>query len=731
MVMRNLTALSVLVLALAYGAAAQAQQEPAGQGEAQSPPAPLAQGTELDEVVVTATRSPRPVAAIPGTVMVIGQDRIREQLQLSSNPADLLGKYVPGFNISNESVSGASETLRGRSVLVLVDGVPRNTPLRDVSRIMSLIDLNTIERIEVVKGSTSIYGAGATGGIVNFITKEAAADPLQVTTSASVTAFTADVGDSLAPEAFASASGDVGLFDYYLGAGGRWSQDAYDGNGDLLPSDPFLGQGGLDNAEEGDLTGKIGRTFGAQRVELSGEWTYFDQDPEYFTDYTSDPVRPDTSAPYTGKSIRENSKYARASYTHSEFLLGALESEFYYNDIDKRFPFTDASLINPLVLYSGNPLSPTSPDNQTELFAEQVGGRFSITTPLDVIQDSLALTWGFDYEHDKTEQEFVNGEEAIAPMIQDSYAVFGQLEYSPLEWLLLRGGVRQEWFNLDVDSFTRPAYYFAPLNAVVPARPVTSGKFDYNETVFNLGGVVFLSDEMEVFGGFSQGFALPDVGAFTRRAGIDDPFGTGPISLGSVVPQAQIVNTYELGFRGSWERFQGSFSGFASTSDEGTNFDTSTGRVVQQKELIYGVEATGEVEVTDDLALGAVAAYIEGRRDTDGDDDLDAWLPNNRIGAPFRMTLYSDYTTPFDLRLLFESVFWSGRDRDDGEQQVELKRAVLFNVAGSYPLLGGEVAVGIDNLLDKSYDNPTATSVRNAPVRGYGRTVRIGYSITF
>jgi iron complex outermembrane recepter protein len=105
--------------------------------------------------------------------------------------------------------------------------VPRNTPLRDVSRIISLIDLNSIERIEIVNGPSSIYGAGATGGIVNFITKKGGDEPLQVTTSVNVTAFTADVEDSLAPELAGSASGNVGLFDYYVGSRGRWSENAY------------------------------------------------------------------------------------------------------------------------------------------------------------------------------------------------------------------------------------------------------------------------------------------------------------------------------------------------------------------------------------------------------------------------------------------------------------------------------------------------------------------------
>jgi iron complex outermembrane recepter protein len=542
--MRKGAAGTAFALVFAHAAAAQAPQEsPATFSE----PDPIVEdatssATSLDQMVVSATRTPRPIAAIPGSVMVIDQQQIREQLWLSSDPADLLAKYVPGFSVSNQNISGASETLRGRSVLVLVDGVPRNTPLRDVSRIISLIDLNSIERIEVVNGPSSIYGAGATGGIVNFITKEAGDDPLQVTTSANVTAFTGDVEDSLAPEVAGSASGNVGLFDYYLGSRGRLSENAYDGSGKLLPSDPYLGQGGLDNADEANVGAKIGRSFGDQRIELSGEWTYFDQKPKYFTDYTTDPVRPDTSDRYTGESILKDSKYTRATYTHDGFTLGPLQTELYYNNVDKRFPFTEASAINPLVLYSDNPLSPTSPDNQTELFAGQWGSRTTVTTPIPFIHDSLALTWGFDFDHDRTKQQFVDGEDAIAPMTQDSYAVFGQLEVSPLEWFLVRGGVRQEWVDLKLDPFTRPAYFFEPLNAVISAREVSSGKFHYDQTVFNLGTVFFLSDELELFGGFEQGFAVPEVGAFTRRAGIDDPFGTGEIDITSVVPKTQVVS---------------------------------------------------------------------------------------------------------------------------------------------------------------------------------------------
>lgn len=685
----------------------------------------------LEDVVVTATRSARPVSSIPGSVQVVTRKEIEDQLSLSSNPADLLAKYVPGYSANNENISGASENFRGRNVQVLVDGVPRNTPLRDVSRIISLIDLHQVERIEIIGGATSIYGNGATGGIVNFITKAGGTDPISLTLAADVTAFTADLEDSLAPEIYGALRGDTGLIDYYVGARGRWTEDTYDGDGDLLPADPFLGQGGLSDATFGNLLANVGADFGDQRLSFGAEIVRLDQNPDFFTDYESDPVSPDFDAPYEGKSVRENSVYLRADYTHRAFLLGVLDAEMFYNDIEKRFAFAPVSIANPLVLFSGNPLAPVAEDGQTELDAKQWGTRVTVSTPLDRLLDGLSLTWGADYLHDETEQDFVNGVTAIAPMEQDSYAVFAQMELSPFDWLLLRGGVRHERFDLALDAFARPAYFYGLFNAVLPERPVSDGDFDYKETVFNLGAVVFLTDEIEVFGGFSQGFALPDVGAFTRRAGIEDPFGTGVLGISGVVPEAQVVNNYELGVRGGLGRLDGAVSGFISTSDEGTNFNPLTERIVQQEEIVYGVEATAQAQVSDPLTLGTVLAYIEGKRDTDGDGDIDDYLPNNRIGSPFRATLYADYTTPFGLDLLAESVYWSGRERFDGDVEVELKDALLFNLAGEYPIAGATLRFGIDNLFDADYENPTASSVRNRPVNGFGRVIRIGFTRSF
>lgn len=683
--------------------------------------------------VTTATRAPRPASAIPGSVIVIDRAQIEQQLAISKDATDLLAKYVPGYAGSNQSISGASETFRGRSVQVLVDGASRNTPLRDVSRIIALIDLNQIERIEVVNGASSMYGNGATGGIVNFITKEAGDGAPTVGVSAGLRAFTADIDDSLAPEVSVSLSGDAEYFDYFASLSGELANELYDGGGARVPDDPLIGQGAFGNSETYNGFVKLGRSFGPRRIEATAELTRFDQEPDYFTDYATDPVSVDFGNPYTGRNIYEDSNYQTIEFTDESFVLGDLSIKAFRNDIEKRFSDVPLSPANFAVYYSGDPGDPISDDGQTRFDVEQVGLRATVDSKLDQIYEGLTLTWGFDFTHDETTQEFMDGVDAIAPMTQNSYAGFVQAEIAPVDWLLLRGGLRYERFDLEIDDFTRPAYVFlldpvTMTTALLPEVDVIGADVTYDELVFNIGAVVFLSDEVEVFGAFSQGYSLPDVGGFTRRAGLGL---SGTVDFSDIGPEAVLVDNYEVGIRGSWDRFRGSLSGFISESELGTNFDVTTNEVSQQEEMIYGIEAIAEADVTGALTLGGIFSYTEGKRDTDEDGDLDAYLPNNRIGPPLRVTGYVNYAFDFDLDVRLEAVYSGSRNRDDGVQKVKLDDALTFNLAAEYPLLGGKLSFGVENLLDAEYENPTASATRNIPVNGFGRVVALRYSRVF
>lgn len=729
--LRPLLAVSLVFVS---GLAFQALAQDSGKIQAEEPQVEEPQVEELDPVIVTATRAPRPVATIPGSVIIIEKEEIEKELAFSSDLTNVISKRVPGFSTSNQTISGASETFRGRRVQVLVDGVARSTPLRDSSRLLSVIDINQVERIEIVNGASGIYGDGATGGIINIITKDAQPSPINVEASIGTRAFTEDVADSLAPEASVTASGDLGIFDYVATFSGRMVNDTFDGAGNRLPDDPLIGQGAFANSETYSGKVKFGASFEKRRFEITADVVQLDQEPDFYADYDTDPVSVDFNDSYEAESIREDTNSQALEYSEQEFPLGNLSIRAYRNDIEKRFADARLSPANFAVLFSGDLADPISEDGQTTLESLQYGVRSTVDTRVkDFVQNfpiDLNFTWGFDYGHSTTKQEFQNGVETIAPMTLDSYAGFLQAEVSPIPEFLLRGGVRYERFDLEVDTFTRPSYYVLLGGAEfpIPEVRVLGDEFTFDEFVFNLGAVVFATDELELFAGYSRGYSLPDVGSFTRRAAEG---ATGAVDFADIGPEAQTVDNVEAGLRFDREPFRLALSGFFSWSDLGTNFDASTNEVVQQKEEVYGIEAVGEVDILQELTFGTVFAWREGRRDTDGNGSLDANLPNNRIGAPFRVTSYVDYATPFDLRLRLEALFTSGRNQFDGVQKVELDPTYTFNVGAAYPVFGGLLRFGVENLLDRAQENPTATSTRNLAVNAFGRTVSLTFSRRF
>lgn len=124
----------------------------------------------LDEVVVTATRAPTPITAIPSTVRVIDREALQTQLAVSPSLLDSLSFSIPSFAPGRQKMTSTGESLRGRTPLYLVDGIPQSTPLRDGKRSGFTIDPAFVDRIEVIYGANAIQGVGATGGVINYVT---------------------------------------------------------------------------------------------------------------------------------------------------------------------------------------------------------------------------------------------------------------------------------------------------------------------------------------------------------------------------------------------------------------------------------------------------------------------------------------------------------------------------------------------------------------------------------
>jgi vitamin B12 transporter len=132
--------------------------------------------TELktSEVFVTATRTPIPKKNVIADTTTINEEEIERAG--SSSLTDLLQRQ-PGIEIYNSGGQGKVSSLHIRGsesdhVVVLIDGLRVNQVTSGLTAFEN-IPLSQIEKIEIVRGaSSSLYGAGAIGGVIQIFTKK-------------------------------------------------------------------------------------------------------------------------------------------------------------------------------------------------------------------------------------------------------------------------------------------------------------------------------------------------------------------------------------------------------------------------------------------------------------------------------------------------------------------------------------------------------------------------------
>ncbi|MBZ0180977.1 MAG: TonB-dependent receptor [Melioribacteraceae bacterium] len=126
----------------------------------------------LNDIIVSSDRNEHFVKNSVYSVNVISDELIEEK---SFNTVSDALSNEAGISLMRDGIWGTEINIRGLSkenVVALIDG-NRVSTSTDVSARLSMIDMNDIDRVEVIKGaSSSIYGSGATGGVINIVTKE-------------------------------------------------------------------------------------------------------------------------------------------------------------------------------------------------------------------------------------------------------------------------------------------------------------------------------------------------------------------------------------------------------------------------------------------------------------------------------------------------------------------------------------------------------------------------------
>lgn len=135
---------------------------------------------QLDRITVTATRTRRAIKDVPNTVSVI--DRAQMDRELVRDLKDLV-RYEPGVSVSSGYGRFGLGDIRirglgGNRVRIETDGIAVSDSFAigsfsDANR--NFVDLDTLKRVEIVHGPAgSLYGSGALGGVVAFVTKDPA-----------------------------------------------------------------------------------------------------------------------------------------------------------------------------------------------------------------------------------------------------------------------------------------------------------------------------------------------------------------------------------------------------------------------------------------------------------------------------------------------------------------------------------------------------------------------------
>jgi len=135
-----------------------------------------AEEEELEEIVISTTRSSRTIANIPTRIEVIAGEELDEKANMKPGDIRMVLNESTGIQTQQTSATSANASIRiqgldGRYTQILKDGFPLYSGAASGLGLLQTPPLD-LKQVEVIKGSAStLYGGGAIAGLVNLISK--------------------------------------------------------------------------------------------------------------------------------------------------------------------------------------------------------------------------------------------------------------------------------------------------------------------------------------------------------------------------------------------------------------------------------------------------------------------------------------------------------------------------------------------------------------------------------
>jgi iron complex outermembrane receptor protein len=703
----------------------------AAESEAAEPPSD--DPAEPGDIIVTGARTVLPVTALPLTVDIIDRETLAQQVSISGSTVDAISALSPSFSPTRQKMSGAGETLRGRSPLFAINGIPQSTPIRDGSRDGYTIDPFFIDRVELIYGSNALQGIGATGGVVNQVT---VGPPRQDGVSGRFL-VQGSVDDGFSGDGFGGKLAGLvgrrgGAFDATVGGAYEKRGAFYDGDGRRIGVDGT--QGEIQDSKSWSLFGRFGWQVGeTTRIELLANHFELNGDGDYIVVVGDRPTGRPTSSikgDSPGDPPSNNVDTLSLTLTDEDLFDGDLTAQLYYNKSEDVFggpvPRVNDTFQDPSIAPNGTLFDQSANESR------KLGAKISYERK---IVDGLTGTLGFDALNDKTEQSLIQtGRSWVPPTEFISLAPFAQLNLALLDDRVhLAGGVRWENDKLKVDDFhtlastTRTTTGFGGVD-------VAGGSPSFRDLLVNGGVVVEPVEGVRAYAAYAEGYTIADVGRILRA------IGTPNVDVDTFLDLEPVVsNNREIGLELKRGPFDARAAYFWSTSKNGSLLVLQDGvfNVQRQRIEIQGLELNGTWHTPlKGLDLTAGYAHLKGRTDgtpDDGIDKVDIDLDGANI-SPDRLNLAASYSRgPFSARL--QSQFYLEREFDGQPAENDFGGYALVDAYARYATRFGAVSLSVMNLLDKQYitynSDTTRAGDNNLYFAGRGRTLTLGWTSDF
>lgn len=728
-------------------------------------------GADLNEVVVVSSRTPKHISDIPGTVWVVDSARLQAQIRAGVPLKEALGILIPSLDLGNQGRSNYAQNLRGRNILVMLDGVSLNSS-RATNRQFDAIDPFNIEKIEVLSGASSIYGGDATGGIINIVTKKAKAKKLSFETEVGGRSGLRNSSDHDLRFAQSVSAGNE-IVKGRLGFAFQQNGAAFDGNNKQIIIDTK--QSDLQYNRTIDLFGNVdvkpGKNqtlnFDAQYYESkynSEQGLYLGQNlAGGLPANANNGAAPDPSLLGIRKGFssdvvpRSKRFFVNGQYRITDVLGGqSFQLQGYWRteklDFSPSFP-EGIVRARELTIAPGNvarlPLAASRQNTNLWGFRAVLAKQFekvNLTYGVDFDRESFVGKQAFfDTETTYSSGGLTNKTASTLDRFPGNRIVglsgFAQANWDITDQLAIGGGIRRQHMQVTVDDFIRFQQQVAiNYGNGTSADVIPGGKNNYNVTLFNASVIYKLNMQQQVWANFSQGFSVPDpaktygIGAYQKDG--DHWKLLNSINVKDSPLSGVKTNQYELGWRRLAQTgIHAQAAVYYALSDKALLIDQAnfTISLADQKVRNYGIEAEVSYrQAPEGLDVGASAHVIV----SDIKTPANGWKKNSIItNNPSKVVAYAGWkTNRFSARLQGVRTF----DLKD-YQSLELKGFTTFDLLGSVKLPVGSLTAGVQNLFNKQYLSlwgQRAVIFYGAPSQlyaynGRGRTYMLTYTINY